>query len=321
VGAGMATVQTAGLALATDLSADAKRPQVVALLYVMLIAGMLVSSLVLGRLLADFQPTRLVQVIQGLAVITLLLNVVALWKQEARRPANTRSTLPRGDFAASWQAFAADRTTRRLLIGLGLGAAGFAMQDVLLEPYGGQVLGLDVGETTALSALWSAGMLAGFALAARLLARHADAHRMAACGALVGIVAFTLVVLSAPLASVALLCAGAAGIGCGGGLFAVDTLIAVMGLARKDVDSSTSGLALGAWGAVQASAAGVAILFSGVIRDGVGAAAMAGRLGAGLASHATGYSMVWHIEIALLFATLIALGPLVGRVSRQETFA
>ena len=30
---------------------------------------------------------------------------------------------------------------------------------------------------------------------------------------------------------------------------------------------------------------------------------------------ATGYSVVYHIEIALLFATLIAIGPLVRRAS------
>ena len=35
--------------------------------------------------------------------------------------------------------------------------------------------------------------------------------------------------------------------------------------------------------------------------------------GAALASPATGYSVVYHLEIALLFATLVALGPLVRR--------
>ena len=32
-----------------------------------------------------------------------------------------------------------------------------------------------------------------------------------------------------------------------------------------------------------------------------------------MANPATGYSVVYHIEIALLFATLIAIGPLVRR--------
>jgi MFS transporter, BCD family, chlorophyll transporter len=75
--------------------------------------------------------------------------------------------------------------------------------------------------------------------------------------------------------------------------------------------AESSGLALGAWGAVQATAGGLAIAVSGLLRDAIGTLAMNGSLGTSLQLDATGYSFVYHIEIALLFATLIALGPLV----------
>lgn len=318
VGAGMATAQTAGLALATDIADDVKRPRVVALLYVMLLVGMFVSSVVLGNLLSDFEPTKLVQVIQGTAVVTVILNVVALWKQEARVMGGTHRS-PHADFNADWSGFVAPRRTRRLLVALGLGAAGFGMQDILLEPYGGHVLGLNVGQTTALSALWSSGMIAGFAIAAKRLDAGVDPYKIAGWGVVIGITAFTTIVMSAPLHSIALLCVGAGGIGLGGGLFAVGTLLASMALAQP----GKSGLALGAWGSVQASAAGVAILLSGAIRDGFGAVAMSGRLGEGLVDQATGYSFVWHIEIGLLFASLVALGPLArrtGQITRSARF-
>jgi BCD family chlorophyll transporter-like MFS transporter len=44
---------------------------------------------------------------------------------------------------------------------------------------------------------------------------------------------------------------------------------------------------------------------------------MAGHLGAALAVPSFGYSFVYHIEIGLLFLTLVVLGPLVriGRLS------
>jgi BCD family chlorophyll transporter-like MFS transporter len=77
-----------------------------------------------------------------------------------------------------------------------------------------------------------------------------------------------------------------------------------------------SGLALGAWGAVQASAAGVAIALGGAIRDAVSGLAAEGLLGPAVTAPAAGYSAVYHIEIALLFATLVAVGPLV-RASGQ----
>jgi BCD family chlorophyll transporter-like MFS transporter len=229
---------------------------------------------------------------------------------------------PDADFSADWAGFVAPARTRRLLVTIGLGAAGFGMQDILLEPYGGHVLGLTVGQTTALSALWSAGMIAGFAFAARVLDRsikqfEANPFKIAGYGALIGIAAFAIVVLSAPLKSAPLLCIGTGGIGLGGGLFAVGTLISCMNLAQP----GKSGLALGAWGSVQASAAGVAILLSGSLRDGFDALAMSGRLGAGFVDTASGYSFVWHIEIALLFATLIALGPLARRTPDIATRA
>ena len=61
----------------------------------------------------------------------------------------------------------------------------------------------------------------------------------------------------------------------------------------------------------QRAAAPAAVAAGGLIRDGVSSLAEAGTLGAGLASPATGYVAVYTIEIALLFATLIAVGPLV----------
>jgi BCD family chlorophyll transporter-like MFS transporter len=77
--------------------------------------------------------------------------------------------------------------------------------------------------------------------------------------------------------------------------------------------SEARGLALGAWGAVQATAAGVAVAFSGVLRDIVGGLATQGRFGASFMVPATGYSSVYALEIVLLVVTLIAMVPLIGR--------
>ncbi|WP_022675171.1 MFS transporter, partial [Novosphingobium sp. B-7] len=178
-GIGMHTTQTAGLALVGDLLPDDRRARAVALLYLSLLAGMMVCSTILGGLLNHFTPTRLVQVIQACAVTTFVLNVVALWKQEARSPAIASPETPRPPFAQVWRQFAAQPLTMRLLATVGLGAAAFAMQDPLLEPYGGEVLRLSVGATTSLSGAWALGALAGFALSARWLGHGIDALRIA----------------------------------------------------------------------------------------------------------------------------------------------
>ncbi|MEM9782725.1 MAG: BCD family MFS transporter [Pseudomonadota bacterium] len=314
-GMGLHTTQTAGLALATDIAPVETRPRVVALLYVMLLVGMAGSAVVFGILLADFSQLKLIQVIQGAAVVTLMLNLVALWKQEVLRPELTRRDQTRPAFRAAWADFMAGGRAGRLLIATGLGTAGFAMQDILLEPYGAEVLGLSVGQTTLLTAIFAAGSLAGFAFAGRRLGEGGDPCRLAAWGAVIGIFAFAAVTLAGPLSAPWLFRAGTLLIGVGGGLFAVGTLTAAMDLATtaEEQAATVTGLALGAWGAVQATAAGIAIAMGGAIRDLVTAMHDAGLLGRAFDSATAAYGVVYHLEIALLFATLVAVGPLVRR--------
>jgi len=314
-GIGLHTTQTAGLALATDLAPPDVRPRVVALLYVMLLVGMVASSLIIGLLLADFTPKRLIQVIQGTALLTFLINVVALWKQEPRDPARTAFTGQQPSFREAWQVFISGGRASRLLLAVGLGSAAFSMQDILLEPYGGEILNLTVGATTALTALLAGGSLAGFALAARRLTRGGDPYRLSGFGALAGVAGFTAITLAGPLDTPLLFRIGTVLIGFGGGLFSVGSLTAAMSLSQ----GGQSGMALGAWGAVQATAAGTAIALGGLIRDGVGTLALNGNLGEALQSPTTGYGVVYNLEILLLFATLIAIGPLVGSQRQTRT--
>jgi BCD family chlorophyll transporter-like MFS transporter len=82
-------------------------------------------------------------------------------------------------------------------------------------------------------------------------------------------------------------------------MFGHGTLTATMNLAAP----GQAGLALGAWGAVQATMAGIAMGLGGVIRD----------LVAAQSSSTAGYLAVYTLEILLLQATLMAMGPLMRR--------
>jgi hypothetical protein len=276
-------------------------------MYVMLLFGMIASALLFGAFLANFTPGRLVQVIQGSAVLTVILNGCALWKQEGRskrsRLIQVHQSAP--TFQETWARFIAGGHAMRRLAAVGLGTMAFSMEDVLLEPYGGQILGLTVGDTTKLTATLAIGGLLGFGLASRVLSRGADPFRMASYGALIGIPAFLAVILSAPLGTAALFGVGTLLIGFGAGLFAHGTLTATMNLAPPN----QAGLALGAWGAVQASAAGTAIALGGICRDVIAGFAPNTVLGA-----AAGYDVVYGIEILLLLTTLVTMMPLIRRV-------
>jgi BCD family chlorophyll transporter-like MFS transporter len=165
---------------------------------------------------------------------------------------------------------------------------------------------MTVSETTRLSATLAGGGLLGFAVASYVLSRGADPFQMAGYGALAGIAAFAAVIASASLNAPMLFSFGVLMIGIGGGLFGHGTLTATMNGAPKE----QVGLSLGTWGAVQASAAGLAVALGAVVRD--------------LGYHwnpelgvAAGYLTVYAIEILLLLLTLAAMYPLLR--SRRTT--
>ena len=314
-GAGLHTVQTVGLALATDLVTEESQPRVVGLMYVMLLVGMIASAIIFGALLQNFSDGRLIQVIQGSAVMTIILNVIAIWKQEARDPTKTRAGRDEPSFKESWDSFIVGSGAIRRLIAVGVGTMAFSMQDVLLEPYGGQVLGLSVATTTRLTATLCLGGLLGFLLASRVLGRGGDPFRMSSYGALIGIPAFAAVILAAPVASPMLFFCGTFLIGFGGGLLSHGTLTATMNHAPE----KQRGLALGAWGAVQASAAGFAVAFGGIARDVVNGMSTRNVFGRGLSGPATGYSLIYSVEIVLLVITLVSMMPLIRRLPQRVT--
>ena len=101
-------------------------------------------------------------------------------------------------FRDAWRALRRAAAARgRLLVAVGLGTAAFSMQDILLEPYGGEILQPRRRRDD------HADRAAGRRRARRASrspracsARGGDPYRLAALGALVGIVAFAAVIFA-----------------------------------------------------------------------------------------------------------------------------
>jgi BCD family chlorophyll transporter-like MFS transporter len=310
VGAGLHTTQTVGLALANDLVPKESQPNAVGLMYVMLLVSMIGCALIFGELLRDYSPGRLIMVIQGAAIATLVLNISALWKQETRHPQRYETQAPvkeKESFQKAWQLFIEKNDALRRLLAVGIGTMAFSMEDILLEPYGGEILGLTVGQTTTLTATLAIGGLMGFAIASYVLNKGFDPFKMASLGAIVGIPAFVLVILSGNLQVTSFFVSGVFLIGFSGGLFGHGTLTATM----QNAPAEQCGLALGAWGAVQASAAGIAIALGGIIRDFVAANSNA----------LNGYVSVYSLEVILLCSTVWAMYPLIKRTNKITVLA
>jgi BCD family chlorophyll transporter-like MFS transporter len=309
VGAGLHMVQTVGLALATDLVHEDDQPKAVGLMYVMLLFGMVASALLFGSLLDPYSPARLIQVIQGAAVVTVTLNLVALWKQEPRDRARAArmDTVQHPPFETALRGMASRPGMLRLLVVIALGTFGYGMADVLLEPYGGQALGLSVADTTKLTALLAGGTLIGFGIASRVLGQGGEPRRVGITGTLIGIPGFAAIIAASFGGGLFAFLAGTILTGVGAGLFGHATLTATMRTAPK----GQIGLALGLWGAVQATCAGIAVALAGIVRDIV-------LMGAGT-SATTPYLVVFSIELVMLaLAVLVALPMVAGKTYRAK---
>jgi BCD family chlorophyll transporter-like MFS transporter len=229
-----------------------------------------------------------------------------MWKQEPRDRVRAQKMLQaeHAPFMDAWRKLIGQPGKIRLLAVIACGTFGFGAADVLLEPYGGQALGFSVAETTKLTALLAGGTLVGFGIASRVLGMGGDPLRLGLIGALCGIPGFVAIIASSWLGDPLIFLVGTVLTGLGAGLFGHATLTATMRSAPRE----QIGLALGTWGAVQATAAGVGVALAGIVRDVILGASEAGSI----AVH-TPYNAVFFIEIVFLALACAILIPMAAR--------
>ena len=247
-------------------------------------------------------------------MVTIVLNSIAVCKQEPRNRARAMAPPKAVGFRESWRQLAAGKGMLRLLAVIGLGTAGFGMADVLLEPFGGQVLQMTVAQTTKLTVVLASGSLVGFALASRWLGQGGRPINVAMTSAVIGAAAIGFMIEAAVTLSNPLVVGATLAAGFGAGLFGHGTLTATMRRAPQD----QIGLALGAWRAVQTRAAGISIAIGGVLRD-----LMMLREGP-TALPADAYIPVFWLEFVLLVGCIIVAKALTADIvtlPRKEPFA
>lgn len=307
-GAGVNILETVYLALVSDITPPKSRGKVISVLWVMLVLGTVVSAVIVSQLLIEYSHQRLIQVMQGAAVAFIILTVIALWRQERLRPDGTiESTLEavrvRYTLWQSVKMLANHKVLQGLFLIIFVATMAFAVHDVLLEPYGGQVLGMTVSETMQLTILWGLTTIAGVSLAGWLLWRKLAPALIITLGCAVGLGGFGLISYASQLEHVALFQVGVAMISIGRGLFLVASVILVMSL----TDISHAGLFIGIWGIVQAMAQGIGVIGGGLLRD-----LAQNQTG----SVALGYTTVYTTSLALLLLVILLLAFRMGRQLR-----
>ncbi len=272
IGIGVGAAGTSLLALLATHVEASRRGAAATIVWMMMIAGFVVTTITAGHYLDPFTVWRLVAVTSAVSVIAFLLTLAAVWgieRDDARVTDPTAAATAKPPFKQALADVWSDARARQFTIFVFVSMLAYSMQDLILEPFAGLVFGLTPGETTKLSGVQNGGVFSGMLLVA--LAGSAGlgigslrSWAVAGC-------------LASAVALVALVAAGVAGppwplkptvfaLGAANGVFAVAAIGSMMGLAASGT-ASREGVRMGMWGAAQAVAFGMGGFAGAVLSD------------------------------------------------------
>jgi len=289
-------------ALLTDRFArGVPRARAANLYEVVKISGLVIGAGLLSLALQPYSVDRLVLVVALVAALSVLLSVIGAVGQEPRSGA-LRDATRRARETAFWQNFRTliweDPQARLFFAVIMLTVLGTQMQDVLMEPYAGLVLGMNVAATTQLTMFWGIGALASILLSGLVLIRWLGLARLYRLGIGLLLPLFALIVFAGIIQRPLLLQLTVVGLGLSSGLAAASLLAQAMEL----TNARSAGLLLGVWGL------GFQL-----------GRALANLLGAGLVdfmnlliehSPLLAYGSAFGVECGLLVAALVAFRKL-----------
>ncbi len=318
IGLGVGACGTSVLTLLADRCDARRRPVAATVVWLMMIAGFVATTVATGRFLDPFSFLKLIQATVAVAGIAMMVTLAAVWRLEtsvdlAAHPVPLQATQPFGEAVrAVWS----EPLARRFAIFIFVSMLGYSSEELILDPFSAFAFGYTPGQSTQLSGSLHAGVFCGMLLVAfaaslprRLHFPALDSWMVIGCGAsalsLAALCMLASHVVVLPLRTVVML------LGLSNGMFAVAAIGSMMQFANLG-PAGRQGTRMGVWGAAQ----GVAFGLGGVLASGV--SDLARVL---LDSPALSYALVFCAE-ALLFsiAARIALAlnkerSHVGRVS------
>lgn len=264
-GMGFNLASVSYLALASEISGEKGRSRTVAIMWVMMVVGIILTAATLGGMLERFDYAALNRAFLTVALGALVLGALGLIGLEKR--VSAQPALPLDEERESWQVifrkvFA--NPEARLFFGyLLLLLTALLGQDVLLEPYAAEAFGLSVSATTRITSIWGGVMLVAM-LATGFLEMRLAKKTLARAGGWIGLLGFALIALSSLLAQRGVFYGGVLLLGAGTGIATISNLSLML-----DMTTARVGLYIGAWGIASALARLVGNLLSGVVRDAV----------------------------------------------------
>mgnify|MGYP006281485993 CR=1 FL=1 len=185
---------TAYLSLITDLTDSEQRGQITGFIWTLLMVGIILTGVLSGFLLEPFSMVRVMILFTAAAAIVMLFTLIALWGQE--KPAVEPHPRKTGNLGLAFQGVLENRSARWFGAFLFLSMFSFFMQDVLLEPFGGEVFGLPAAATTRFNAYLGFGLVGAMLFGGMRLIPIKGKHWTTSLGILLMVGAFSALGLS-----------------------------------------------------------------------------------------------------------------------------
>ncbi len=263
IGFGIGAAGTSLLALLASRTAPHRRPAAATIVWMMMIAGIVVTAIVSGIMLDPFSFERLIAVTGIAGATAFALTCAALWGLERSSDAleETPQDNPQAGFAERLAETWADPEARLFTIFVFMSMLAYSTQDLILEPFGGLLFGMTPGETTKLAGMQHGGVFLGMAfvgIAGTLLARRKPQvlRLFTIWGCIGSALALAFLAVAASVAPNWPLAANIFVLGIANGAFAVAAIGSMMMLAGEG-GGSREGIRMGVWGAAQAIAFGL----------------------------------------------------------------
>lgn len=303
LGVGIYAAGTAYLALLADLSPEGDRGRSISIIWSMMMLGILAGVFLGVGLLESYTPAALVRLFYVMAALLAALTFLGVVGQESARrsPPAAQAT----STSLAWSLLLRAGEARRFFAFLSAGILFLFLQQVVLEPFGGDVLRLSIRQTTLFNAYQMVGVLAGMAAGGAWLSRRLGDRWTAGLGLALASVSFALLAYTSLTASVPMAAPAITLMGLGMGLFNVGGLALMMGMSTP----SHTGLYMGAWTLAQAIGNGAASVGGGWLFD-------LARVQSG--SDAIGYSAVFVVEAIGLLAAIALLSRVHPSAFRRE---
>lgn len=260
MGLGMYGSGTVFFALLSDVSPPQERGNVAKVIYLELLAGILFGVGLTGAIV-DEEAGNLGTLFALAGFMIVVLTTLAVWGQErraieqpARAPARVRLTAALREVSRIRQA--------RLFFGFMVASTLFLfIQQAVLQPFGGDVFGMTVEQTSGFNAMLTLGTIVGMVTAGRPFAEQVGHRRVAWAGLWLSVSAFGGLAFAAAAASVPATWLSLLFVGFGTGVFNVATLALMMTMATR----ARAALFMGAWTFAHALADGAATAGGGIV--------------------------------------------------------